>query len=122
MGYTADHFSDVEKLELEPAFRDYMSHAFAPLGVYLSFWQPKLAPGRQTFQVMLVNDEYTTASGTLTLTLGNARAEAPFLVAPLGQTTMYIDLDVPNTPGDYLLQAKAGTTLSRRKVAITPKP
>jgi hypothetical protein len=35
---------------------------------------------------------------------------------------MYIDLDVPNTPGDYLLQAKAGTTLSRRKVAITPKP
>jgi beta-galactosidase len=122
MGYTADHFNDVEKLELEPAFRDYMSHAFAPLGVYLSFWQPKLAPGRQTFQVMVVNDEYTTASGTLTLTLGNAHAEAPFLVAPLGQTTMYIDLDVPNTPGDYLLQAKAGTTLSRRKVAITPKP
>ncbi len=122
MGYTADHFSDVEKLELEPAFRDYMSHAFAPLGVYLSFWQPKLAPGRQTFQVMLVNDEYTTASGTLTLTLGNARAEAPCLVAPLGQTTMYIDLDVPNTPGDYLLQAKAGTTLSRRKVAIISKP
>ena len=71
---------------------------------------------------MLVNDEYTTASGTLTLTLGNARAEAPCLVAPLGQTTMYIDLDVPNTPGDYLLQAKAGTTLSRRKVAIISKP
>jgi hypothetical protein len=105
MGYTADHFSDVEKLELG----------------HRSFWPPKLAPGRRTFQVMLVNDGYTNASG-LTLTLGNARAEAPFQVAALGQTTMYVDLDVPNIPGDYLLQAKAGTTLSRRKVVITPKP
>src|SRR6267378_7415658 len=30
-GYTADHFRDVEKLELNPEFFDYMSNAFAPL-------------------------------------------------------------------------------------------
>lgn len=131
LGYTADHFRDVEKLELEPHFRDYMSHAFAPLGVYLSFWQPKLAAGKQTFQVMLVNDEYSAAAGSVTVSLQSqsggeaARAQAPFQVASLGQTTLYIDLDVPNTPGDFLLQAKADAgkgkpTLSRRKVTITP--
>ena len=50
----------------------------------------------------------------------------PFQVGALGQTTLYIDLDVPNKKGDFLLQAKAdvgkGTpTLSRRRVAIAPK-
>ena len=72
LGYTADHFRDVEKLELEPHFRDYMSHAFAPLGVYLSFWQPKLPAGNRTFQVMLVNDEYHAAEGRLTVSLQSA--------------------------------------------------
>ena len=129
LGYTADHFRDVEKLELEPHFRDYMSHAFAPLGVYLSFWQPKLAAGKQTFQVMLVNDEYQAARGSVTVSLLSAsggeaaRAQAPFQVGSLGQTTLYIDLDVPHTPGDFLLQAKADAgngkpVLSRRRVAI----
>jgi beta-galactosidase len=131
LGFTADHFLDVENLELEPHFRDYMSHAFAALGVYLSFWQPKLAPGRRTFQVMLVNDASTIAAGSMTLSLESvngeaARAQVPFQVAALGQTTLNISLDVPNTKGDFLLQAKAdvgkGTpTLSRRRVVIAPK-
>ena len=122
-GYTADHFRDVEKLELDPHFRDYMSQAFAPLGVYLSFWQPELAPGKRTFRVMLVNDEYEEASGTLTISLAEKAAQKPFTVGALGQTTSNIDLDVPETPGDFLLQAKADAgkgqpTISRRKVAI----
>jgi len=130
LGYTADHFRDVEKLELEPHFRDYMSQAFAPLGVYLSFWQAKLAAGRHTFQVMLVNDEYQADSGTVTVSLQSksggevARGQAPFEVGALGQTTLYIDLEVPITPGDFLLEAKADAgkgqpTLSRRRVTIT---
>jgi hypothetical protein len=128
-GYTSDHFRDVEKLELDPHFRDYMSQAFAPLGVYLSFFQPEVAPGKRTFRVMLVNDEYQEASGTLTISLERkgagevARAQKPFTVSALGQTTLDIDLDLPNTPGDFLLQAKADRgkgqpTLSRRNVAI----
>jgi hypothetical protein len=128
-GYTSDHFRDVEKLELDPHFRDYMSQAFAPLGVYLSFFQPEVAPGKRTFRVMLVNDEYQEASGTLTISLERkgagevARAQKPFTVGALGQTTFDIDLDLPNTPGDFLLQAKADRgkgqpTLSRRNVAI----
>jgi hypothetical protein len=129
MGYTADHFRDVENLELEPHFKDYMSHAFAPLGVYLSFWQPKLTAGKQTFQVMLVNDEYHAAAGSLTVSLRPksggeaARVRAPFQVGALGQTTLLIELEVPNTPGDFLLQAEADAgngkpTLSRRRVTV----
>jgi hypothetical protein len=131
LGYTADRFLDVENLELEPHFRDYMSQAFAPLGVYLSFWQSKLAAGKHTFPVMLVNDEYHAAAGSVTVSLQSgsggevAHAQAPFEIGSLGQTTLYVDLDVPNTPGDFLLQAKAdaGTgqpTLSRRKITINP--
>jgi len=91
--------------------------------VYLSFWQPELAPGKRNFRVMLVNDEYREASGTLTISLAGKEAQKPFAVGALGQTTLYIDLDVSNTPGDFLLQAKADAvkgqpTLSRRKVAI----
>jgi hypothetical protein len=53
-----------------------------------------------------------------------ARAEAPFEIGSLGQTTLYVDLEVPDTPGDFLLQAKADAgkeqpTLSRRRVTIT---
>jgi hypothetical protein len=126
LGYTADHFQNVEKLELEPHFKDYMSHAFAPLGVFLSFFQPSVTPGKRTFQVMLVNDEYEPAAGKLTLSLEGkqaAQTEAKFEVAPLGQTTLYVDLTVPDAPGDYLLVAKADNgkvspTLSRRKVAV----
>jgi hypothetical protein len=80
---------------------------------------------------MLVNDEYHAAEGRVTVSLQSASggeaasAQAPFQVGSLGQTTLYIDLDVPNTPGDFLLVAKADAgngkpTLSRRRVAITP--
>jgi hypothetical protein len=131
LAYTADNFRDVEKLELEPHFRDYMSQAFAPLGVYLSFWHPKLAAGKHTFQVMLVNDEYEPVSGRVTVSLQSrsggqvAHAQAPFEIGSLGQTTLDIDLDVPNTAGDFLLQAEADAgkgqpTLSRRNVTVTP--
>ena len=80
---------------------------------------------------MMVNDEYDAAAGTVTLSLESkssgevARTQAPFQVGSLGQTTLYIDLDVPDTPGDFLLQAKADAgngnpVLSRRRVAIAP--
>jgi len=80
-------------------------------------------------QMMLVNDAYEAAAGTLSLSLksagGNpaARAQRPFRIEGLGQSTLYLDLDVPNTPGDFILEARADTgkgepTVSRRKVRI----
>ncbi len=111
-GYTSDHFRDVRKLELHPEFRDYMSNAFAPVGVYLSFWQPAVETASvQSLPVMLVNDEGREIEGTLTLALENAQGDrvatqtAKFKIAPLGQKTIYNDFKVPQTTGDFLLRA-----------------
>ena len=111
-GYTSDHFRDVRKLELHPEFRDYMSNAFAPVGVYLSFWQPSVETASlHSLQVMLVNDEYREVQGTLTLALDNSKGEPvahqtrKFKIAPLGQNTIYHDFKFPSTTGDFLLRA-----------------
>jgi beta-galactosidase len=132
-GYTADHFIDIEKLELEPHFRDYMSHAFAPLGVYLSFWHPTLTAGEtRSLTVMMVNDESRPVAGTLTIALESpngeqvARKTSKFSLAALGASTYYIDFPVPARPGNFLLKAIAetpdkrfgGPTQSRRRVNV----
>jgi hypothetical protein len=132
-GYTSDHFRDVKDLALQPEFRDYMSNAFAPVGVYLSFWQPTVESGSErSLPVMLVNDEDREVEGTLILALENAQGErvtaqtANFKMAPLGQETLYKDFRFPQTTGDFLLRAiiqyqendKEVTTHSRRQVKL----
>jgi len=132
-GYTSDHFRDVQKLELHPDFRDYMSNAFAPVGIYLSFWQPTIESGAaRSLPVMLVNDQYRGVQGTLTLALENTQGQATatqtakFSIAPLGQTTLYNDFKFPDITGDFLLRAiihypengKDFSTQSRRHVKL----
>jgi beta-galactosidase len=132
-GYTSDHFRDVRKLKIHPEFLDYMSNAFAPVGVYLSFWQPAVeAASVQSLPVMLVNDEDREVEGTLTLALENAKGEraatqtAKFKIAPLGQETIYNDFKLPQVTGDFLLRAvidyrgngAAVLTQSRRHVKL----
>src|SRR5712692_3183621 len=132
-GYTSDHFRDVRKLELHQEFRDYMSNAFAPVGVYLSFWQPSIeAASLQSLPIMLVNDEDRQVEGTLTLALENSRGERvanqtrKFTIASLGQNTTYDDFKFPSTTGDFLLRAiieyhangDSVSTQSRRSVKV----
>lgn len=107
-----------------------MSNAFAPLGVYLSFWQPTLVAGStQSLTIMMVNDEPHLTKGTLTVTLEAANGEemeqrtTRFSLSPLGQHTFYIDFPVPRTTGKFLLKAVAErqsgeSTASRRRVSI----
>ena len=128
--FTADHFEDVKALKLNPWFEDYMGEAMKPLGVYLAFFQPALAPGAsRSYRVMMVNDLYETATGELRLAFvaedGRevASARTPFAIAPLGALSRDLDLAAPSAPGRYVLRATAvteegATTVSRRKVAI----
>ena len=132
-GYTCDHFRDVTKLELQPAFIDYMANAFAPLGVYLSFWHPTLVAGEhQDLRVMMVNDVAAPAHGTLTIELASATgdpvelASTQFALSALGQQTFNFDVTVPATKGKVVLQAVAqptggSRTVSRRKLEIVGK-
>jgi hypothetical protein len=130
--YTSDHFADVTGLELDPAFADYVGESFKPLGVYLNFFQPTLAPGAsRTFKIMLVNDRPEAASGTLRLALETkagqmvAEAETPFELQPLGDAAYELTLAVPNgAAGPCVLKAAAcpeGTqerTVCRRWVVV----
>jgi hypothetical protein len=131
--YTSDHFRDVEKLELEPHFKEWVGDAFKPLGVYINFWQEKLAPGvRREFPVMMVNDYRTDAAGKLSLAFVGedgeevSRAEADFALPSLGAHTYALGIETPRRSGRYLLRATAAAaqlrdiapTVSRRRVRI----
>ena len=134
--YTADHFQDVTKLKLDPAFQDYVGEAFRPLGVYINFFQPKLQAGQsQSFTVMMVNDRPEVAHGTLTLALETqsgrtlVKSERPFALDGLGAQRYEISLPIPSCSGNAVLKAVAQphnqnrkeATVSRRWLQVTPE-
>ncbi len=111
---TADHFRDVVKLQLDPAFVDYMGEAFRPLGVYINCFQPTLQAGAtRTFPVMMVNDEARPLHGRLALTLETksgevlTRCEQAFAIEELGARTYQVSLAIPHNAGDCVLKAVA---------------
>jgi beta-galactosidase len=129
--YTCDNFADLAALKLEPHFADYVREAFKPVGVYLNFWQPSLAPGTdRRIAVMMVNDTYEASRGKMVLTLEReggeplVREEQPFAVPGLGQQTYAFELHIPQANGAFLLKASAiadgqpEPTISRRKVTV----
>jgi beta-galactosidase len=131
--YTADHFRDVTRLELDPAFADYLGEAFKPLGVYLNFFQPTLKAGSpHEFLVIMVNDEYRPAAGKLALTLETrsgevlSRTERAFSVPELGSQSHLITLDIPKPAADCIVKAVAAVdgkepkeaTICRRWVSV----
>lgn len=131
--YTADHFADVRKLRLDPAFADYVGEAFKPVGVYLNFFQPTLPAGKpRAFVVMLVNDLPELIRGNVRLSLvaddgGELVAvERRLDLAALGNAACELTLSIPSTPGKATVRAeyrpdgarKGGTTVSRRWVEV----
>jgi len=110
--YTSDHFRDVEKLELHPEFEKYVKEAFRPLGVYINFWQPKVAAAsKRKIAVMIVNDQYEAADAGLTLTIESGHAmtkqTASVNIPALGSQTWRFAVAFPNEPGEYILRAVA---------------
>jgi hypothetical protein len=132
-GYTSDHWRNIENLELDPYFADYVSEAFQPLGVYINFWQPTLKAGSErSYAVMLVNDYDKPVKGKLILGFQDeggkdvCSREAAFLLNPLGQMTYVLPMEAPRVKGNYLLKATAipvsgpiaEPTVSRRKLKV----
>jgi beta-galactosidase len=132
--YTADHFQDVTKLKLDPAFADYLGEAFKPLGVYLNFFQPTLKSGApHEFRVVMVNDELQVARGLLSLRLETksgkmiSEIRQPFAIAAAGRLTLSLALPIPAASGDCVLKAvaiplgksKQSPTICRRWVSLS---
>ncbi len=132
---TSDNWSDVRRLELDPAFADYMGEAFKPLGVYISFFHPTLQAGTShEFLVKMINDYDHPMGGELILTLETrkgetlAKAERPFDLAALGAGDFQMTLHVPDKPQDNLIlkatavperKTNTGPTMSRRWLSVT---
>ena len=131
-GFTSDHFLDLKTLQLEPHFEAAMRQAFNPLGVYLNFWQTKLAPGSaRDYVVAMVNDEDRTREGTLRLVFKDASGrevaaqERPFVLPPAGAQSYTFTMPAPANAGMYAMEAiavpkGAGSepTVSHRDVEI----
>ncbi len=132
--FTADHFTDVKALTLEPHFADYVAQAFKPLGVYINFWHTDLPPDSDKWlTVLMVNDTNTVRAGTLRLQFvddrGNVGAgtERRFDLGALGADSFDLRVHTPTLPGHYTLTATASAngaasdpTVSRRWVIIKP--
>ncbi|MBI3550397.1 MAG: hypothetical protein HY078_15260 [Elusimicrobia bacterium] len=112
--FTSDHWRDVKGLELEPEFERRVGEAFKPLGVYLNFFQPRIAGGeRREFKIMMVNDLARPARGVLTLTLESSDGESlassrtQFSLTALGDASYSLTLDLPVRVGPVVLKAVA---------------
>lgn len=132
--YTSDHFKDLVRLQLDPAFADYVGEAFKPLGVYLNFFEPTLSAGTsREFLVKLVNDHARPIVGEVELTLETkegvvlARATRPFALDALGAGDVSVALSMPlEAKPSLVLRATArpaaksgvGPTHSRRWVDL----
>ncbi|MGA3266597.1 MAG: glycoside hydrolase family 2 TIM barrel-domain containing protein [Verrucomicrobiota bacterium] len=127
---TSDNWSDLKRLNLDPAFVDYVGEAFKPLGVYINFFQPTFRAGApHEFLVKMINDYDQPMAGRLVLTLETkqgkmlATAEQPFDLEALGARDISVTLSVPDQPqANLILKATAmpdrktgvGPTMSRR--------
>jgi hypothetical protein len=131
--YVPDYWVDIDALELDPRFEDYLSEAFKPLGVYINLWHRTLkATSSHAFDVMLVNDDHQPVEGRLRLSLhapdGSelGAKETHFLLTAAGQHTYRMTLPIPGVKGEYLLKATAypegerhqGPTVSRRMFLV----
>jgi len=122
---TGDHWRDVEKLELEPHFKEWVRESFKPLGLYINFWRPKLRPAdTRVYSVMMVNDDPLPRRGKLTLSFpaGDTKT-VEFEIAAFGAHTWNFSLAAPAVLGETELTAVATVsgiepTRSRRKLVI----
>ena len=109
-GATSDHFLDVAKLEMEPAYAEYVGEAFNPVGLMLDFWKEKVAPGaKHEVKVYVINDRPEPWKGEVELSaVGPGHlAETKSLAVPgLGRQIVTFALTAPAEPGSYQLVAR----------------
>ena len=110
-GATSDHWLDVNKLEWEPEFYNYVRDAFAPVGIMIDAWEDTYPAGQsREFPVAVINDLYAEWKGAVRVRLlrdGTTVLEKsqPCEVPALGRTQLAFPIDLPAPPGNYQLEA-----------------
>ncbi len=111
-GATSDNFLDLEKLNFEPYFEEYIREAFDPVGVMLDVWAETLPVGsEQTFKTVVINDLNEGFVGTLRLYLTHdgktvAEQKQDCTIPALGRSKFSSMMKLPTEPGNYTLIAE----------------
>ena len=111
-GATSDHFLDVAKLEMEPAYAEYVGEAFNPVGLMLDFWREKVSPGeKRKVKVYVINDRQEAWMGGVTCGVEGTDPEhfeisEEFTLPGLGRKILTFTPRFPDKPGDYQLVAR----------------
>jgi beta-galactosidase len=132
-GYTGDWYvGNIADLEPGPTL-SWFRHAFAPSAVfinhpderYMKQFEPHEPGSRVLFTLKAVNDFSQADHGTVRLALLDQRGEAAWTremevqIAPYGEKDYPVVLDLPTTPGGYLLLSAFGSSLSPVKTQLS---
>ena len=111
-GQTSDHFTDLEKLTIEPNFQKYVRDAFSPVGLMIDFWAEEILAGKTlVVPVIVISDLQKPWEGEIRLRLvrGEKTVAEESQVArldPIGRQTLRFDLPQPDEKGNYQLIAE----------------
>jgi len=111
-GQTSDHFTDLEKLTLEPNFERSVRQAFAPVGVMIDEWAEDLPAGeKREIPVVVINDLGKEWKGGVSLQI--VQGEKVMVkqlqecdVPALGEKRLTFTVAVPRETGKYQLIAE----------------
>jgi hypothetical protein len=127
-GATSDNFRDMETLEFEPRFEQYVKDSFSPVGLMVNFWAEEVESGPQKLEVYVINDLYEEWSGEVTLRLVKGEATVSeksqvIAVEGLGREILTYEVDIPSESGQYqfvggLINSKGETIESIRDFKV----
>ncbi len=111
-GQTSDNFINIQNLEFEPHFVEYVKQAFNPVGIMIRVWDNHFSAGREVrIPVNLINDRYENWEGMITLSLRKdnevvLQSEVPAGVKGLEGKQFDMTLRMPQAAGWYILTAE----------------
>jgi hypothetical protein len=113
-GQTSDHWKNVETLEWEPLFYQYVRDAFAPVGLMIDFWNDRIPENEgkvAKIPVVIINDLDKPWKGKITFRL-KKDGQTIFEMAQDGEVQPYqtspvvFDISQPKELGKYRWEAE----------------
>ncbi len=112
-GQTSDHFTDLEKLEYEPNFFEYVRDSFAPVGLMIDCWDAQAQIGvEKVVPIIVINDLEKPWAGAVRVRVtreGDAKPALedtkPLQLVSFGDARVEFKISMPQTAGDYLIEA-----------------
>ncbi len=121
-GQTSDNFIDVEKLEYQPVFKEYVFDSFTPVGVCIKYFETDVEAGAKIkIPVIYINDEYENFDGSAKLEIFDAdgkklfEASMPVKLKALGKVEASFDVSLPKNAGKYDMHVRLYKGAERQK-------